>query len=245
VTLETSFKQIAPLGGFNRKWGLPLVQVPAVRAGSVFVFTAITDIAASDLRDLAERGVGQRRAEGFGRLVANWPGQASYELRTYRAGKPDASPVALSEDSEALATQMAERLLRRDLDRLLAERIMSAGCQIVDPPSGAQLSRLRAVVLNALPSGDVKRVSESLAAYKPRAREQYRRARIDGQRLEDWLLERMAAPETVWNKLSESEIEPPRIGSTPVRLGPVLAGEYTLRLVDGVLHRAAKEQADD
>jgi CRISPR-associated protein Csx10 len=43
------------IGGFNRKWGLPLPQVPAVRAGSVFVYEG-TGITAEQICLLEEEG---------------------------------------------------------------------------------------------------------------------------------------------------------------------------------------------
>ena len=140
---------------------------------------------------------------------------------------------------------MVGRLLQRDLNRRLADYIYRRDMgRISSWPSNAQLSRLRAIALNALPSGDVKRLSDFLSddKLKARAREQYREARIDKVRLLDWLRARLLEPETIWRQLSQAEIPLPQIGDARAGLTDDLAREYTIRLVDGVLHRAAKER---
>jgi CRISPR-associated protein Csx10 len=59
------------VGGFNKKWGLPLPQTPALAAGSVFVFKK-SDVDLHQLQELEELGIGERRTEGFGRIIINW-----------------------------------------------------------------------------------------------------------------------------------------------------------------------------
>lgn len=61
------------VGGFNRKWGLPLPQTPALAAGSVFVFEIPhTQLKSLQVRNLEVQGIGERRVEGFGRIALNW-----------------------------------------------------------------------------------------------------------------------------------------------------------------------------
>ncbi len=247
VEPKTSFKRVVPLGGFNRKWGLPLYQSQAIQAGSVFVFDVTATIAATDLRHLEEQGIGQRRAEGFGRVAVNW--HAEEPVLTIRQVEPEPTlpvEVTLRPDSQELAQKMVERLLRRDLDRRLADYIYRRDLgRISSWPSNAQLSRLRAIALNALPSGDVKRLSDFLSNdnLKARAREQYREARIDKVRLLDWLQTRLEEPQAIWQWLEPAGVQLPQIGNVQAELTDDLARKYTIRLVDGVLHRAAKERA--
>lgn len=239
------FKRVLPVSGFNRKWGLPLCQVPALQAGSVFVFRVRQSIEAAALQSLCQEGLGERRTEGFGRLAINCHRHEELEFQELVPSWEDTVPVALVPASKKLACRMAERLVRRELDRLLAQRIASAQCEIDSPPSRSQLSRLRAIALNALPNGDVQRVSDFLSGLKSRARNQYQEARIGEQRLLDWLQARLAEPEAVWGWLSEREIMPPQIGDARVELKGKMAREYTLRLIDGVLHKAAQEESHD
>ncbi len=68
------------IGGFNRKWGLPLPQALAVRMGSVLVFKD-PGCDPTLLDDLEVRGIGERRAEGFGRIAFNRQRVAQLEAK--------------------------------------------------------------------------------------------------------------------------------------------------------------------
>lgn len=57
--------------GWQQLWGLPRMQEYALEAGSVFLFACtqkLNEDLAKALFRLEERGIGQRRAEGFGRI---------------------------------------------------------------------------------------------------------------------------------------------------------------------------------
>jgi CRISPR-associated protein Csx10 len=62
--------------GWNELWGTPRVQEYAIETGSVFLF-AFTTVPNEDLYQtlfrLEETGIGQRRAEGFGRVCVSDP----------------------------------------------------------------------------------------------------------------------------------------------------------------------------
>jgi len=71
------------VGGFNRTWGLPLVQEYAVAMGSVLLLqrTDSLDAAAMTdrLRALERDGLGDRRVEGFGRIAIGWPAVSRWQ----------------------------------------------------------------------------------------------------------------------------------------------------------------------
>jgi CRISPR-associated protein Csx10 len=250
------FKRLTLVGGFDRTWGLPLEQRRALQAGSVFVFKVNKTIAAADLQQLCEQGLGERRAEGFGQVAINWHGQPAVlpvsdlkELigdRMEPQPAADQQPIVLRGDSVRLAQRMNERLLRRQLDRQLAETVQSEACRVYHAPSKAQLSRLRSVALSALPSGDVARVKTFLTddKLKARARDQFQLARIGRQRLLAWLRERVDKPGDIWAQLAAAQLQPPQVGSANAdwKADTKLCNEYTLRLIEAVLHRAGKEQ---
>jgi CRISPR-associated protein Csx10 len=247
-TLEAvaAYKKVIEVGGFNRKWGLPLPQAYALQAGSVFVFRAKGRLPAAELRRLEEGGIGLRRVEGFGRMAANWhAGHA--ELRVVELEPSmDSEEVSLNPQSQVLAGRMLERLLRRELDRRLHGYIYHLDLGDGRWPSNAQLSRLRGIALNALPERNVKRLGKFLKDLKPAAREQFRAARVEGGvRLLDWLEARLDTPQEIWNWLAPGAVDRPEIGGLQAELTEELAREYTLRLVAGVLHRAGKERAND
>jgi CRISPR-associated protein Csx10 len=79
---ERSFWRGQINGGFNRRWGLPLPQALAIKMGSVFAFSlsAGCQCTTDQLNTLEAEGIGERRAEGFGRVAVNW--HAEYEKWT-------------------------------------------------------------------------------------------------------------------------------------------------------------------
>ena len=108
---QKAFMRSIETGGFNRKWKLPLPQMPTLGMGSVFVYSA-KDISLKELEGLAESGIGERRAEGFGRIAINWPGKETFKLAEEKKPEPSPDKPLLSATSRKLAASMSERLLR-------------------------------------------------------------------------------------------------------------------------------------
>jgi CRISPR-associated protein Csx10 len=247
LKLVRSFKRVVPVGGFNRKWGLPLDQAYVIQAGSVFVFEVTQNVSAAEVRAVENAGIGERRAEGFGRIAINWPRAAELTVREIRPEDSFFEPVAMTPISQALAQKMVQRLLRRDLDRLLAGQIQRLKLKDnLQPMSNAQLSRLRIIALNALPKRDIKRLLEFLCDQnlKAKARTQFWMARIADRRALEWLRQQLETPTMVWQHLREGRVDIPlpRLGTVEAELTDDLAKEYTIRLIAGILHRAAKER---
>ncbi|MFN6067883.1 MAG: hypothetical protein ACK45T_12045, partial [Pseudanabaena sp.] len=66
------------IGGFNRKWGLPLPQMPALSMGSVFVFEGYS-LTEEQIKLLESQGIGERRVDGFGRVAVNWLSESDFQ----------------------------------------------------------------------------------------------------------------------------------------------------------------------
>lgn len=240
--------RLEEVGGFNRTWGLPLPQAQAIAGGSAFVFRAGATISPEAIANAEWRGIGERRAEGFGRLAFNW--QAEAKLTKVKPPKASAtSQLALQLDGKAqeMARQMAVRMLRRELDGKLRKAINDVRPPERLPISNAQLSRLRVIVREALPHGDLARLQKYLeenVTTRPTVRDQFDRTRLGSERLSRWLEERLSQPVTVWDKLGAQNLSK-RIGVN-VQVGTqgneALAREYTIRLIDGVLAKLAKER---
>ena len=227
------------VGGFNRKWGLPLIQAPALQAGSTFVYEAD----AVDLRTLAQlsaKGIGERLVDGFGRMAINWYLKEELNLRR-RPSNGKSIAINLSPTSEQLLKRMSERNLRLFLDDRLLEVLSSL--RIVNLPaiSNAQLSRLRLVVLRALRENNPALIVDHLAGLK-RARVQFERAIVDNQRLMTWL-EKAADANSLWqNYLEPHEREIPAIAGLRAQITDSIKIEYIMRLLDALLKRAIKEK---
>ena len=241
---ERTHAQSAIVGGFNRKWGLPLSQVPVARAGSVYVFRAVEPIPPAGLTRLMVDGIGERRAEGFGRVAINWHSQYdTLNLQKVSRRSLALTPQPLSDTSIALARTMASRMLRRVLNRKLVEQVNQL--QIVGPITNSQLSRLRVIVRNALATQDVERINRYLGDLRETARKQFEDARIRKQPLLKWLQARLDdSPDQVWHGLGLASTDLPSVGDVQAVWTETSAQEYTIRLIDGVLTKATRERRE-
>lgn len=233
------------IGGFNRKWGLPLPQVLAIQMGSAFVYDApACDV--SKLHELEIHGIGERRAEGFGRIAINWQTDEMLKVdptKPSRSSPPVAIPTGTS--SESLAKRMAERMLRQRLD----ERLVVAAnfAAVNNPPSNAQLSRLRNIIHDELmkPTPNPQCVGEFLNSVLERnmARRQFERARVGNERLWDWInhIYQTTGENALKTVLGFQTGDGRKVGSAEPEITNALCAEYVLRFIDAVLARAAKE----
>jgi CRISPR-associated protein Csx10 len=238
------------IGGFNRKWGLPLPQVLAVKMGSVFVYEK-PDMEDQELKErlqkLEAEGIGERRAEGFGRVAVNWQTEAELRVDPTRP-KPtiQTTPISSGSDGEVLLKRMAERMLRQRLDERLVTRA-NAIC-IDNAPHNSQLSRLRNILHDELmkEQPDSQRVRDFLDQIRERntARKQFERARIDSTPLLEWLEDTLQkTEENAWKTLLGFQPgDACRVGGLTAALTDALRIEYVLRFIDAVLARAIKDR---
>jgi CRISPR-associated protein Csx10 len=234
---KLKYQRVALVGGFNRKWGLPLVQTWALRAGSVFVYAA-DRVDVGHLRTLVAGGLGERRAEGFGRIAVNWHTADTVTWRRLER-QGSMSPVELSEDSRALAQWMAQRHLENLLERGLIATI--GGISISHPPENAQLSRVRNAARQALLDKGLKPIEDHLKALKG-AREQFDKARVAGISMLDWLNARLKERDIQQQLLPQTVLSP--VAGVRAEFTPELCIQYTTRLIDGVMKKAIRQNQD-
>ena len=232
-----AYRRVRMAAGFNRKWNLPLPQSWVIQAGSVFVYQAGA-FDADQMRQQVSLGIGERRTEGFGRVAVNWHTQPVLQRVPF---KPDPLPdVALSPASQVLAKQMAQRRLQLLLERRLAEAV--ARLKLSALPQNAQLSRVRAATQQSLASHSLTPIVDHMAGLKG-AREQFEQARVDGTSLSNWINER-AIRQDVEAQILEGSNLPQVAGETAV-LTAELRADYTARLIDGVMKKAAKQNQQE
>lgn len=243
---ERTFIRGTLIGGFNRKWGLPLTQTPALRMGSVIVFKIEGDDKPTEeqFAHLESRGIGERRTEGFGRLGINLHGNE--EIKIGKAAARTKDPVTISDpESVKIAQQIVTRLHRRRLDDEITRRANQLGIYI-KTPSRSQLSRLRLVIREALwtdPTAGRSKLNEYFDSLEDRSitRTQFTRDRIDNASMIEWLRRRV-------NDTQEGEFAARnslKLGTNIfAALTAELIYEYNLRLIDAVLMRAAKNRGN-
>ena len=235
------FMRTRVVGGFNRTWGLPIIQAPAFQAGSVFVYDS-SSMDANILQKWQEIGLGERRAEGFGRIAINWLFQPAFSLKKIesmvqgnRIGEPALSP--LDEEGKTLAQHMANRRYRAVLDEGLMTQVSTYAIQ-TRGLTNAQLNKLRGALRRVQRLGSWKPLEDHLNNLNTDARKQMQRARIDGEKLLDWL--HQAKDHKIWERCFSS-ITPPTIAGIQSQADDALKLAYVVRFIDALLQKASKE----
>lgn len=231
------------VGGFNKKWGLPLPQVPVLSAGSVFVFETV-DITPEQIQQLENQGIGERRNEGFGRIAINWLTKEYFDLRESQQ-KPSKQPVLENEISRNLASKMADRLLERKLEQTLLKQIGNENFKIQGNISNSQLSRIQLVARQALSNGDCNMVLSLLDNLPTNAKKQLDKAFINNiplrKKLEEWLKNPgIWIPNQHHLTVTVAGIER-RITDEIARENKLLE-KYTLQLIIALSKKAVKEK---
>ena len=260
---QQAFAEMRLVGGFNRKWGLPLPQSLALQAGSVFVYRA-EDIQKEVLDQLQQKGIGERRSEGFGRVAVNWQGRSYYDsLTTKELSQPeteriaDIAPLLTLSASKKMAAKMAERQYRAQLEQRLSKAVSSL--RIENPPQPSQLSRLRSAVRLAIQFHDLGVIPAHVQSLKSAADQLERAWVVDRPenepsaskpvRLNEWLrkyvdpsVQHQGNSLTIWSKYLTLETEPAvaGIGLSAKTLVDIQV-EYTARLLDALFRRTTRK----
>ncbi|MBZ4665026.1 hypothetical protein [Mahella sp.] len=237
VEPECAYYEPKVISGFNRKWGLPLPQMYGFRAGSVFVYSE-SNIDKAVLKQACMFGIGQRRAEGFGRIAVNWHGRASIKGMRLDEQKQNVKKTELSERSISMAKRLIERLWRDMLDDKLADTLQKLQIKGTDA-TRTQMARLRNVAHGMCFSGDKDMLLRYADGLKNTAKSQLEKVKLDSTSLYDWIREDFC--DKVWNAWLRPEPEP-KLGDIklPEQVVQGLKIEYSARLLDGLLKKALK-----
>lgn len=236
-----AFIAIGFTGGFNRKWGLPLPQVPIIKAGSVWTFP---NDAATALQALVATGLGERCLDGFGRVAVNWQQYGQIEKRAPQVDPKRMTVVGLDRTAQTLAARMVDRLYRQVLDQRLVQHVAGSLAISGTIPENTQLSRLRIIVRQAWRNRDfdAKLMKNFLSKLKPTAKNQYLRAQVDRQSLLQWLEEGWQDDKFWKAYFYISPTDLPKIGDIPARASAELKLEYTVRLIDALCNKTIRAQ---
>jgi CRISPR-associated protein Csx10 len=232
--------------GFNRKWGLPLPQTPALAAGSVFIFHKLADTERAalleKLRPFILSGIGERRCEGFGRIGVNVHGlsQLSYRLPSRTRSNGENGAPELTGASATLAQQMVTRLYREMLDRKLLDAIEHPTMKIEPSLENNQLSQLRVVVRQSLSEANPPIVTNFLKNLRSPARKQYHKAKIVGMSLFEWLMAGWQEQQIWRTHFNIDKAQRPHIGNVTATPTAELRYEYTVRLVDALCRKMVR-----
>ena len=145
-------------GSFNRKWRLEVQQAPVCAAGSVLVLKATKDIPYDDIKLLEDQGLGERRAEGFGRVA--FLKAASKRVTLSRPSLEALSQPAKGEPPD-LVVFVEQQILLQEISRVVLEEAARLAKSATSPPSASLIGRLRNA-LRAEPSRGLSTLREWL-----------------------------------------------------------------------------------
>jgi CRISPR-associated protein Csx10 len=229
--------------------------------GSVLVLKPAQPVSADRLRALEESGIGERRIDGFGRLVFNWQYLEKLSIEAPVRNEPAPKSIGGDALSKEVAQRMAERILRA---RMEVQLMAQAGRICVErAPGKTQLSRLRNIVLDELRQPKPTQITRGQET-KSRiqwfledilkrqvTRDAWSRARVEpnGKPLIKWIKDVYDADVNnadEWRKavgLRDEEVPKVKVGNdVSAELTAAMRREFSLRLIAEALRRAAKQQ---
>ena len=199
------------IGGFNRKWRLELPQVLAVAAGSVFVLKAEQCIPFDDLRRIEDEGLGERKEEGYGRLLF-----LDAPLPTLSLLKPEQAVPETVKDGQPpqLVLDIEARIVWAHVLRRIEEAAAGFARSAKELPGNSLIGRLR-TPLRGKPEEAILtlkmwlRDGTDTERLKRPAMEQLERCRMAGGRnMADWMLE-ATEPQNVLSWLNADVLAQP------------------------------------
>lgn len=197
-----SFARVAKVSGYVSHWKMPRPVRPTVRAGSVFVLELPRDSDEKRIEDLLWNGVGDRKAEGFGRVAIDWHGvrdeqdgrflySSAADRNLYDATTPRPQAASVGGVScfqtECLLALARRRLLQNALESPLiaASRGLIGHGREAKGISKAMLGRLRGCLRTA---EHPRNVGDFLDACQGKpAEKQMNRCSIGSETLIEWL----------------------------------------------------------
>lgn len=243
---ERSFSATTMSGGFNRTGHTPVAQSYAVAAGSTVTFEPVGPLGVKQLTELEAQGIGERRAEGFGRIAFGWCDKV--EL-TPAQGVPFTlrqRPGDLSPTSRAIARQMARRLLAQQIEqqitRFVRDRVVPNAAKL---PANSQLGRVRVLLRRAAREGRrLSEVNKELESFKSASRQQFERASLAKVSLWEWLTGLLSDPATrdIWDELSLPPARWPAVAGERADADHALTRAVTIQLVEATLTAASRER---
>jgi CRISPR-associated protein Csx10 len=180
-----SFVKTMLIGGYNRQWGMPIPQVVAAKAGSVYVYEGKipTDLPVS---------LGERMKEGFGRYAINF-----FAGESWNRAKPEpGSGIILPDFGLTGGTQtrtpvpFTKSVLRAKLEVGLNQLYIGIEGPTV---SKAQLSRLMNAAIECRRNQTLNHLKTFLQGLRENAKRQFANARVRYSTVEeekpllDWL----------------------------------------------------------
>ncbi len=170
--LLDSFVKPVLLGGFNRKWKMPVPQVLAAAAGSTYKYCIPA------IKGQLPNSLGERTKEGFGRYAINLLPTKQWQTTKKMPQNVLVLPDIVSNAS--IPDGAIETIKKRNLEAAIASTLQ--GITINNPPNNSQLSRLREAAVSARINRINKNldpIKDLLKNLKENAKDQFEAATIE------------------------------------------------------------------
>lgn len=141
VRIKKAFIKAEDVETFRSIWRLRTPSENCFAAGSCFVLTGINSSDRDKLLELQRHGIGERRGEGFGRVVFGWH---ENEKLTKRDSKPP-TPERPSEIPEEIKG-IVKKILLDMIKRIIEHKALQEANKFRNLPSKSLLGRLEAMV---------------------------------------------------------------------------------------------------
>ena len=128
------------IGGFNRKWRLSLPQAMAVSAGSVIVLEAEEALSIDDLKKIEHKGIGERKTEGFGRILFLDMPQRYISLPKFIESPHN---TTVDDDPGGLVLDIEKRIVQGQIERKIEEQAAMLAQSAANLPNNSLIGRLR------------------------------------------------------------------------------------------------------
>lgn len=252
LKIKKTFHKVEIVGGFNRQWGMPLPQSQAVAAGSVFVLESASGVERDALLNLEKSGLGERKAEGFGRVAVGVHPKDHFELGIGKLKFEKEASTDLLPAEKPVADLILKRLLRRELDEKMLGAVIMATGNYKGGVKNSQLSRWRVNLRSAIGSPEqgfeqiLKFYEKENARNSPSWQKMTRaKVHIGGTpvRLTEWMNGLLKEPINVWKMIGYEETPEKKIGEHPLT-AKNMEVEYSLRVMEAVMASMTKKNAE-
>lgn len=194
------------VGAFNQKWRLEVPQAQAVAAGAVLVLKCAAAIPVATLRSMEHEGLGERRVEGFGRVLFLKHSDDRGTIRIHRGDNQirvncggSHTPGLLCEQHRHQLDLLEQRIVlaaaRDELDQVAA---VDLAARAQNRPTNSLLGRLRTLFRGAMNERMAQVALANLRtwcgdednplALKENARKKLDRCRVGSGAFRQWLL---------------------------------------------------------
>ncbi len=243
------------VGGFNRKWGLPLPQTPALAAGSVLTWD---NVQPTELALLAERGIGERRNEGYGRVSFDPTLQNSTRTATKLLHRtaPPADTVAASplfnDEAQVTLDRIGTGLIRQKLEQRLVGFVGEYQIKTISQARNSLFGRVELWARQLLEQvqrapenvkGQIDSLAEIAANVAQTARQQLRATRFTKK--DETLAVLLGKDLDTVTAMWRNDVAAVKLGDQTFMVTPALAAEYQARLIIAIVTIARNNPAEE